>query len=114
MGSTGARLLCLFLATAQGCLFTGAVRRFNGETGASGQTGSELLMTGAVSADCPGVPSDPLAPVLFFSDLESGPSTGGENGDGVFVTLYGERFGAAHSGALYLAGAKVAHIVDWA
>ncbi len=30
---------------------------------------------------------------LFFSDLESGPNTGGQNGKGAFVTLYGNGFG---------------------
>ncbi len=35
-----------------------------------------------------------LAPTLFFSDLESGPKTGGANNAGVFVTIYGQRFGA--------------------
>ncbi len=33
------------------------------------------------------------APVLFYSDIESGPSTGGQNGNGAFVTLYGNNFG---------------------
>ena len=33
------------------------------------------------------------APALFFTDLTSGPATGGENGNGVYVTIYGERFG---------------------
>lgn len=33
------------------------------------------------------------APRIFFSDLESGPKTGGENNNGAFVTLYGNNFG---------------------
>lgn len=33
------------------------------------------------------------APTIFFSDLESGPKTGGENNNGAFVTLYGNNFG---------------------
>lgn len=32
-------------------------------------------------------------PQIFFSDLESGPKTGGENNNGAFVTLYGNNFG---------------------
>ena len=31
---------------------------------------------------------------IFFSDLESGPNTGGQNGKGAFVTIYGRNFGA--------------------
>ena len=37
------------------------------------------------------------APVLFFTDLESGPKTGGENNNGAFVTLYGNNFGTSPS-----------------
>ena len=32
-------------------------------------------------------------PVIFYSDLDSGPNVGGENGQGVYVTIYGKRFG---------------------
>ncbi len=34
------------------------------------------------------------APVLFFSDLTSGPNTGGDNGSGTYVTIYGNFFGS--------------------
>ncbi len=34
------------------------------------------------------------APVLFFSDLESGPKAGGENNKGVYVCVFGTGFGA--------------------
>jgi hypothetical protein len=34
-------------------------------------------------------------PALFFTDLESGPKTGGENNNGAFVTLYGNNFGTS-------------------
>jgi hypothetical protein len=33
-------------------------------------------------------------PSLFFSDLESGPKTGGQNNKGVWVTIWGKGFGA--------------------
>ena len=32
-------------------------------------------------------------PRIFFSDLESGPSTGGQNNNGVWVTIWGKGFG---------------------
>ena len=35
-----------------------------------------------------------LPPRIFFSDLESGPNIGGQNGKGAFVTIYGRNFGA--------------------
>jgi hypothetical protein len=34
------------------------------------------------------------APRIFFSDLESGPNTGGRNNNGVWVTIWGKGFGA--------------------
>ena len=33
-------------------------------------------------------------PSIFFSDLESGPNTGGQNNNGVWVTIWGRGFGA--------------------
>jgi len=33
-------------------------------------------------------------PRIFFSDLESGPNTGGQNNKGVWVTIWGKGFGA--------------------
>src|SRR5260221_5869132 len=36
-----------------------------------------------------------LTPRLFYSDLESGPNTGGQNNNGAFVTLWGKGFGAS-------------------
>ena len=43
------------------------------------------------------------APVLLYSDLDSGPATSGQNGNGVFVCVYGENFGS--SGTLTIGGA---------
>ncbi len=41
-------------------------------------------------------------PRALFTDLESGPNTGGENNAGVFVTVYGNGFGASR-GSSYVA-----------
>jgi len=43
------------------------------------------------------------APSIFFSDLTSGPNTGGE-GNGSIVTLYGKRFGATQGGSTVTVG----------
>jgi hypothetical protein len=40
------------------------------------------------------VPALSAQPRLFYSDLESGPNSGGENNGGAFVTIYGGSFGA--------------------
>ncbi len=44
------------------------------------------------------------APKLFFSDLESGPNTGGENNKGVFVTISGKNFGATRGASFVTVG----------
>ncbi|MCG2711697.1 MAG: DUF5123 domain-containing protein [Candidatus Omnitrophica bacterium] len=36
-----------------------------------------------------------LPPVIFYSDLTSGPNTGGQDNKGVFVTICGKNFGSA-------------------
>ncbi|MGA2736239.1 MAG: IPT/TIG domain-containing protein [Bryobacteraceae bacterium] len=47
------------------------------------------------------------APVLFFSDIASGPNTGGENGNGAYVTIYGNYFGASQGSSIATAGGGV-------
>jgi uncharacterized protein (TIGR03437 family) len=44
------------------------------------------------------------APALFFSDITSGPNTGGENGNGAYVTIYGNYFGASQGISTATAG----------
>ena len=59
-----------------------------------------------------GVPAG--APALFFTDLTSGPNSGGEGDLGAFVTLYGENFGAARgSSTVTIGGHEVARYVSW-
>jgi len=68
-----------------------------GEVGASGEGGS-----GEAGAA-------PVAGLrLFFSDLTSGPGTGGQNGKGAFVTLYGNGFGASQGASTVTVGGGVA------
>lgn len=66
----------------------------------------------ACSTPCRGVVPSP--PQIFFTDLLSGPVTGGEQNLGVFVTLYGEGFGAARGAStVTIGGAEVARYVSW-
>ena len=51
---------------------------------------------------CPGLLAQ--APVLFFSDIVSGPNTGGENGNGAYVTIYGNDFGTSQGVSTVTAG----------
>src|SRR6266700_3984380 len=54
------------------------------------QGGSLLLLL--VSAALLSAQSAP--PRIFYSDLESGPITGGQNNKGAWVTIWGKSFGA--------------------
>jgi len=57
---------------------------------------------------------DPGAARVFFSDLTSGPADGGENGDGVFVTLYGNGFGESRGESFVtIGGAEAAAYPVW-
>jgi hypothetical protein len=59
-------------------------------------------------------PAEPGGPRLFFTDIESGPATGGEGGLGVFMTLYGEGFGPQRGDStVTLGGHDVAAYPQW-
>jgi hypothetical protein len=47
---------------------------------------------------------DSIGPFIRFSDLESGPNTGGENNKGAFVTIYGKGFGDTRGASLVTVG----------
>src|SRR5579864_7804675 len=58
-------------------------------------------------------------PQIFFSDLESGPSAGGQGGNGAFVTIWGKGFGSTQGtssvtvGGGTAAGYPVTEDVPW-
>jgi len=47
------------------------------------------------------------APVIFYSDLTSGPNTGGQNNKGAFVTIWGKNFGATRGSSKVTVGPAV-------
>jgi hypothetical protein len=47
-------------------------------------------------------------PRIFFSDLESGPNTGGQNNKGVWVTIWGKNFGATQGTSTVTVGGGAA------
>lgn len=65
-----------------------------------------LLVAGLTGSTTLAVAADP--PVLFFSDLESGPDTGGEGGNGAYVTVWGRGFGAARGSSTVSVGGGAA------
>jgi IPT/TIG domain len=48
--------------------------------------------------------SQTAPPAIFYSDLQSGPNSGGENNNGAYVTIYGARFGATQGGSYVTIG----------
>jgi uncharacterized protein (TIGR03437 family) len=61
---------------------------------------------------CP--PANAAGPRIFFSDLESGPNTGGENNAGAYVTIYGKRFGASRGDSfITVGGGRAANYPIW-
>ena len=54
------------------------------------------------------------SPVIFYSDLTAGPNTGGQNNNGVFVTIWGNNFGTAQgSSYITVGGGKVNNYPTW-
>ncbi|MGE5308017.1 MAG: putative Ig domain-containing protein [Deltaproteobacteria bacterium] len=53
-------------------------------------------------------------PVVFFSDLSSGPNTGGQNNKGVFVTIVGKNFGSSQgTGKVTIGGGQADNYPVW-
>ena len=52
-------------------------------------------------------------PRLFYSDLDSGPNTGGERDQGAYVTLYGRNFGAERGASRVTMGSGEPQYVSW-
>ena len=55
-------------------------------------------------------------PVIFFTDLQSGPNSGGESVSGfagAYVTLYGNFFGATQSSSSVTLGSNCLRVVSW-
>jgi hypothetical protein len=47
-------------------------------------------------------------PAAFYSDVDSGPASGGQNGKGAFVTVYGNHFGATRGSSTVSVGGQPA------
>ena len=63
---------------------------------------------------CLSLPAHAAAPALFFSDLDSGPKTGGENNKGAYVCVWGRNFGATQgSSYITVGGGVVDHYPVW-
>jgi len=63
---------------------------------------SLLLVSAALSS------AQSAPPRIFFSDLESGANTGGQNNKGVWVTIWGKGFGATQGTSTVTVGGGAA------
>jgi hypothetical protein len=66
---------------------------------------SWLLLFVCIAGAAPNVWAQPR---IFFSDLESGPNTGGKDNKGVWVTVWGRGFGAERGGSTVTIGGGAA------
>jgi len=77
-------------------------------------------ITSLALAGCTGLPSPSTtatstastspAPLTLYTDITSGPNTGGENGDGIYLTVFGKNFGTGQLGTavrVYVGGVEV-------
>jgi hypothetical protein len=52
------------------------------------------------------------APAIFYTDITSGPNTGGENNNGAYLTLFGRGFGVTQ-GTVTIGGGAIAAYKGW-
>ncbi|MDE3198292.1 MAG: IPT/TIG domain-containing protein, partial [Acidobacteriota bacterium] len=62
----------------------------------------------AAAAFPAGLRAQQLPPTISYSDIDSGPNTGGQNNAGAFVTIYGHRFGVAQGASFVSTGGGLA------
>ncbi len=54
------------------------------------------------------------APRVLFTDMDSGPNSGGENNNGTILSIFGKRFGATQgSSTLTIGGGAIAQVKIW-
>ncbi|MEK6749914.1 MAG: right-handed parallel beta-helix repeat-containing protein [Pseudomonadota bacterium] len=79
---------------------------------ASAESASEPLLHSEWQDVSPGLKPD--APLILYTDVLSGPNSGGENNFGMYLTIFGKNFGVQGLGAgtkVYVNGVEVARYV---
>ncbi len=72
------------------------------------------IFTLAAVLGAPAMKAQSLPPRIFFTDLTSGPNTGGENNNGTILTIYGKNFGATQgTSTVTVGGGAVAAYLQW-
>jgi len=75
---------------------------------ASSSSGAGAAATSSSSGTGGAVPSPTAGLSIFFTDLVSGPNSGGQAGKGAFVTVYGKGFGTARGASTVTIGGGAA------
>lgn len=102
----------LLVTSILGVLLASACTNSGSSNGGSSSGGGSGSSGGSSSSSTGG--TDVATPVLFFTDIVSGPVTGGQDDLGVFITLYGERLGAQRGAStVTIGGTEVANYVAW-
>jgi hypothetical protein len=75
---------------------------------------SLIVMLAAISFAALSAQAQTPPPRVFFTDLTSGPKTGGLNNNGTILTIYGKNFGATQgSSTVTVGGGAVASYILW-
>ncbi len=76
-----------------------------------GHNASDNLITSSSPKDDT---SPSLGPLILYTDITSGPTSGGEHGNGTYLTIFGYHFGAIQgSSAVTINGRAVAQYILW-
>jgi hypothetical protein len=84
-------------------------------TGAGRRTGaSKISNNAAASSMSNGVAAASSGPLIFYTDVTSGPNSGGEHNDGIYLTIFGIHFGATRgTSTVSINGRPVAQYILW-
>src|SRR5438445_731162 len=70
-----------------------------------------LLLMLVVIGHPPSLAAQSAAPLVLYTDVLSGPNSGGENNDGTYLSIFGQNFGTSGLGTstrVFIGGAEVA------
>ncbi len=101
-------------STSSGSATGGATGTGGASTSSSssvGATGGAATSSASATSSSSGGPPPAGAPYILYTDVIAGPTTGGENGDGAYLSIFGVNFGSSGLGTtvkVTIGGAEVA------
>ncbi|MHB8648104.1 MAG: LamG-like jellyroll fold domain-containing protein, partial [Thermomicrobiales bacterium] len=76
------------------CQVNGTQTRTVTSSSPAGCTGGTPVLTQSCTYTAPPPSTSTAGPVILYTDIITGPNTGGENNDGAYLTIFGKGFGA--------------------